>query len=57
MQCDDREPELITAFEYQHHHIAMSDPQGLEIRSRLVRIPFQVGKRKINMLSMIVCPT
>ena len=56
MQCDNREPEFVTAFQDQHHHIAMSDSQRLEIGSRLIGVFLQIGKGEINMFALVVCP-
>ena len=47
MQRDNREPEFITAFQYQHDHITVADPQRLEISGSLVGILFQVGKGEV----------
>ena len=53
---NDREPEFITAFQNQHHLVAMSDTQTLEVRSRHIGIFFQISISKLNMFSFIVCP-
>ena len=44
VQCDDAEPELITAFQNQHYHIPVPDAETPEIGSRHVRIALHVGK-------------
>ena len=56
MQCDNREPEFVTAFQDQHDHIAMSYPQRLEIGSRLIGVFLQICKCEINMFAPVVCP-
>ena len=44
VQCDDAEPEFITAFENQHYHITMSNAEALEIGGCHICITFHVGK-------------
>ena len=57
MQRDNREPEFITAFQYQHDHITVADSQRLEISGSLVGIFFQVGKGEVYVFPLVVCPT
>ena len=56
MQRDNREPEFITAFQYQHDHITVADPQRLEIGGCPVGLFLQVGKGEIDMFPLVVCP-
>ena len=44
VESDGAVPELITAFQDQHHHVATTDTQTLEVRSSHVRITFHFGK-------------
>ena len=37
-------PELVTAFQNQHHHVTATDAQALEVRGGHVRIALHVGK-------------
>ena len=56
MQCDNREPEFITAFQYQHDHVAVPDSQRLEISGCPVGVFLQVGEGEVDMFSLVVCP-
>lgn len=56
VQGEDRKPEFVSPFENQHHHVALSDAETLEIGGRAVGLPLHVGERELNLRTLIVCP-
>ena len=56
VQRQNREPELVAALEYQHHHIALSDAEALEIRGRAVAFALDVGKGELDFGALVVGP-
>ena len=56
VQCHNAEPEFITAFQYQHHHVSVPDAEALEIGSRHVCVPFHVGKGKLPAFALVIGP-
>ena len=56
VQRQNREPELVAALEDQHHHIALSDAEALEIRGRAVAFALDVGKGEPDFGALVVGP-
>lgn len=56
VQRNNAVPELETALQYQHHHVAMTDAEALEIRGGHVGIAFHVGEAELPVLFFIVGP-
>ena len=56
VQGEDRKPEFVSPFENQHHHVALSDAETLEIGGRAVGLPLHVGERELNLRTLIVRP-
>ena len=56
VQCDNREPELIAAFEYEHHHVAAFDAERQEKRGGLVAFALDVGKGEVDVVVFLVGP-
>ena len=56
MEGDNREPKLETAFEDEHHHVAVADAQRLEVGGRFVALAFDVGKGKVDAFAPVVGP-
>ena len=56
VQSDNGIPELITTFQYQHHHITATDTQTLEIRRRHIGIFLQVGISILSGFPFIISP-
>ena len=49
-------PKLATALQDEHHHVAASHAERLEIGGRAVRYFFQLGKGEASALALVVCP-
>ena len=56
VESHNREPKLVVALEYQHHHVAASDTERLEERCRAVALALDVGKCELYLLSPVVGP-
>ena len=56
MQRDDGEPELVPPLQNQHHHVAASDAERLEISCRPVGPLLHVGKREVDMFAVVISP-
>ena len=56
VQGHDAEPEFIAAFQNEHHHVAVSDAEALEIAGRHVGVTLHVGKGKLAVFAFIVGP-
>ena len=56
VQSQNREPELVTAFQHQHHAVTLFHAQLLEIGSSLVGIFFKLAKGKTNLRTLVIGP-
>ena len=56
VQGEHGDPPLQTALQNEHHHIAMTDAQLLQVDCCLVAALLQVGESQANFLAFVVGP-
>ena len=56
VQGEDRKPEFVSPFENQHHHVALSDAETLEIGGRAVGFTLHVGKGELDLAAPVIRP-
>jgi len=55
-KCQHGNPPFVLTFKDEHHHVATTNTQLLEIRSSAIAFPFKVGKRENTFSSFIASP-
>lgn len=56
MQGHNAEPEFVTAFQDEHHHVAVADAKALEVAGRLVGVALHVGEGELAVFAFVVGP-
>lgn len=56
MQGHNAEPEFVTAFQDEHHHVAVADAKALEVAGRLVGVALHVGEGELAVFALVVGP-